>query len=168
MTEYATAVALPTTSFEEFVANRGRALAGFALLVTGNRADAQDAVQEALIGAYPRWQRIAAQGDPSAYVRRSIINRHISLRRKLSRLVALGDTEQPAPDRTTELIGRDWALKLVGQLPAKQRVAVVLRVLEDQGFPEIAALMGVSEANARKLVSRGLAALRSELERGRQ
>ena len=156
MTEYATAVALPTTSFEEFVANRGRALAGFALLVTGNRADAQDAVQEALIGAYPRWQRIAAQGDPSAYVRRSIINRHISLRRKLSRLVALGDTEQPAPDRTTELIGRDWALKLV------------LRVLEDQGFPEIAALMGVSEANARKLVSRGLAALRSELERGRQ
>lgn len=165
--EYAVAVALePVTSFEDFVELHGRALGGFALLVTGNRADAQDAVQDALIGAYPNWSRIASHGDPVAYVRRSIVNRHISMRRKLWRLVTLGDNPAAVADPTTDLIGRDWALRLIGRLPDRQRIAVVLRVIDDQDFTRIAAVMGVSEANARKLVTRGLKALRTLLEEG--
>jgi RNA polymerase sigma factor (sigma-70 family) len=165
--EYAVDVALePVTTFEDFVERHGRALAGFALLVTGNRADAQDAVQDALIGAYPRWAHIASRGDPVAYVRRSIVNRHISVRRKLWRLVALGDNPHAVADPTTDLIGRDWALRLIEKLPDRQRIAVVLRVIEDQDFARIAEVMGVSDANARKLVTRGLQALRTHLEKG--
>jgi len=42
---------------------------------------------------------------------------------------------------------------------------VVLRFYEDLDYPEIAAVLDVSEATARSHVHRGLAALRVELER---
>lgn len=67
MSEYAVRVAVTqATSFESFVASNGSSLAGFALMVTGNRQDAQDVVQDALIAAYPRWQRLSEGGDPLA------------------------------------------------------------------------------------------------------
>jgi RNA polymerase sigma factor (sigma-70 family) len=166
--EYAVGVALePLAGFEQFVAANGRALGAFALMITGNAHDAQDAVQDALIGAYPRWRRIVENGDPLAYVRRSIVNRHISLYRKLRRLVAIGDRQVVIGDPTADLVGRDWALRLIKKLPDRQRIAVVLRVIEDQEFAVVADVLGVSEANARKIVSRGLAALRSLLEEGK-
>lgn len=167
-TEWAVTVAMePEATFERFIAAHGRALAGFALMITGNAADAQDAVQDALIGAYPRWKRLVANGDPLAYVRRSIVNRHISVHRKLSRMVALGDRQGAMADPTGDFVGRDWALGMIAKLPHRQRVAVVLRVIEDQDFAVVADVLGVSEGNARKIVSRGLARLRSLLEEGR-
>ncbi|MGC3954853.1 MAG: SigE family RNA polymerase sigma factor [Propionicimonas sp.] len=157
-------MAVPSTlTFEDFVATYGRTLGGFALLITGNPHDAQDVLQEALIGLYPKWQRVAGQGDPLAYVRRSIINRHVSAGRKLRRLVSLEHSRTPTADPIPALDGRDWALRLIAALPERQRVAVVLRVMEDREFDDIAAAMGVSPTNARKLVSRGLAALRGNL-----
>lgn len=166
--EYAWAVALePEATFEGFIAVHGRSLAGFALMITGNAADAQDAVQDALIGAYPRWGRVVANGDPLAYVRRSIVNRHISMHRKLWRMVALGDRQTAIPDPTADLLGRDWALNLIAKLPDRQRVAVVVRVIEDQDFTVVADVLGVSEANARKIVSRALTKLRSLLTEGK-
>ncbi len=162
--QYAWRVAVPSTStFEDFVVAHGRALGGFALLITGNPHDAQDVLQEALIGLYPKWQRVAGQGDPLAYVRRSIINRHLSARRRLRRLVSLDPGRLPAVDPAPAVDGRDWAIRLIASLPERQRVAVVLRVMEDREFAEIADALGVSQVNARKLVSRGLAALRERL-----
>ncbi len=157
----------PDATFEHFVAVHGRSLGGFALMITGNAFDAQDAVQEALIGAYPRWARLIANGDPLSYVRRSIVNRHISVHRKMWRMVALGDRQTTIADPTVELVGRDWALHLIATLPHRQRVAVVLRVIEDQDFTVVADVLNVSRANARKLVSRGLATLRSLLKEGK-
>lgn len=43
-------------------------------------------------------------------------------------------------------------------------VAVALRVLDDHDYADVAAVLGVSETNARKLTSRGLATLRARLE----
>ncbi|MCA0294319.1 MAG: SigE family RNA polymerase sigma factor [Actinobacteria bacterium] len=163
--EFSMAAALePGLTFEHFVALHGRSLGGFALMITGNAADAQDAVQDALIGAYSRWDRIVDNGDPLAYIRRSIVNRHISVHRKLRRLVALGDRQGAVADPAPDLVGRHWALHVIARLPARQRVAVVLRVIEDQDFGVVADALGVSPANARKIVSRGLATLRSLLD----
>src|SRR5687767_8306865 len=74
-----------SVAFDDWVAARGPALLRFAHLVTGNLADAQDSVQEALAGAYPRWQRLCERGQQEAYVRRSIVNGHVSRWRSLGR-----------------------------------------------------------------------------------
>ena len=51
------------------------------------------------------------------------------------------------------------------QLPAKQRAAVSLRVLDELPYPEIAERLGISEPTARARVSRGLRTLRDLLAR---
>jgi DNA-directed RNA polymerase specialized sigma24 family protein len=52
--------------FDDWVAQRGAALLRFAYLVTRDHTRAEEAVQDALISAYPRWKRISRDGDPEA------------------------------------------------------------------------------------------------------
>jgi RNA polymerase sigma factor (sigma-70 family) len=67
----------------------------------------------------------------------------------LARVAALGD-------------GRPVAT-LLEQLPDDQRTAVRARVVEERSYEEVASRLGVSEATARKRVSRGLASLRARI-----
>jgi RNA polymerase sigma factor (sigma-70 family) len=78
--------------------------------------------------------------------------------------VVTADVDPGSVTPTGDLEDRDWALSLLTTLPPRQRVAVVLRVLDDHDYADVAAVLGVSETNARKLTSRGLAALRARLE----
>ncbi len=159
-------------SFEEYVTLRSAALLRFAYLITRNREDAHDAVQEALTGLYPRWRQISARGDVDAYVRRSIVNAHVSAWRKVRRLFPTADPEvagaPPVPDASDALADADQALRLCGELPPVQRAAVVLRFYEDRTFAEIAQILGCPEATARSHVHRALVALRARLEGGQR
>ena len=65
--------------FDAWAAERGRSLLIFATAVTGDREAARDAVQDALVAVYLRWRRLIVGGEPDAYARRVIVNRHISL-----------------------------------------------------------------------------------------
>jgi RNA polymerase sigma-70 factor (ECF subfamily) len=56
------------------------------------------------------------------------------------------------------------ALELVDELPGDQRAAVRARVIDERDYPDIAKDLRCSEAVVRKRVSRGLAALRRDLE----
>lgn len=101
MAEYAVEVAIrPAMAFEDFVAVHGLELGRFALLVTADPTDAQDVVQDVLIAVYPKWERIGSLDEPLAYLRRAIINRQISLRRRLRHLVALDEGRADPPDPT--------------------------------------------------------------------
>jgi RNA polymerase sigma-70 factor (sigma-E family) len=153
-----------TADFDDWVAARGPALLRLAYVLTGNRADAEDAVQDALSRALPRWEHIRTTGDPDAYVRRMVVNAHTSwwrkFRRRESPVAEVFDTgEEPAPRH--EERDRVWAACLA--LPEAQRVAVVLRYYERLEYAEIAALTGVAEGSVRSRVSRGLAHLRVTL-----
>lgn len=159
-----TAVAV---DFAEWVAARGPSLLRLAYLLTGSRAEAEDVVQDALSRALPRWSRISSLEDPDAYVRRMVVNGHTSMWRRFRR------REQPV-ERLPEAVGRDatamsddhlvlWQACL--RLPEDQRVAVVLRFYEQREYADLAALLGVAEGTVRSRVSRGIAALRADLER---
>lgn len=157
--------------FDDWVAARGSALMRFAYVLTGHQDQAEDAVQDALSRALPRWERIRQADDPDAYVRRMVVNAHTSWWRRFRR------RESPAEDpvgRAAPTAGRDtdpgaatvdqlvlW--EACRRLPTDQRVAVVLRYYEDLPYAEIAARTGVREGSARARVSRGLATLREEL-----
>jgi RNA polymerase sigma factor (sigma-70 family) len=51
--------------------------------------------------------------------------------------------------------------RILGELPARQRAAVVLRYYEELPDRDIAALLGCREATVRSLVARGLHTLRA-------
>ena len=149
--------------FESYVAARGPALLRLAYVLTGNAADAQDVVQDALSRALPRWDRVAAADDVDAYVRRMVVNAHVSwwrrFRRRESPVEQVRDSVVPGPGPDDSGLWQACAA-----LPRDQRVAVVLRYYEDLGYAQIAALTGCAEATARSRVFRGLAALRALLD----
>ncbi|MDN4162691.1 SigE family RNA polymerase sigma factor [Nocardioides abyssi] len=153
--------------FDAWVAARGPALLRLAYTLTGERADAEDVVQDALSRALPRWERISRVDDPDAYVRRMVVNAHVSWWRRFRRRESPVEEVRPtgaAPAADAGLAGeRDRLWRACRALPEAQRTAVVLRYYEQLEYAEIAALTGVREGSVRSRVSRGLAALRVEL-----
>ena len=150
--------------FDSWVAARGPALLRLAYVLTGNATDAEDVVQDALSRALPRWSRISTVEDPNAYVRRMVVNAHVSRWRKVRRREVPVEVVRDRPVPTgVAAEDRDRLWRACRALPPDQRTAVVLRFYEDLDYAEIAALTGVREGSVRSRVSRGIAAMRHEL-----
>ncbi|MEZ0581116.1 SigE family RNA polymerase sigma factor [Nocardioides sp. MH1] len=152
--------------FDAWVEARIAALLRFAYLVTGSQTAAEDAVQAALVSACEKWARVSRRDDPDAYVRRMVVNAHISAWRRAGRrespVAAVRETS--GADPAAEVAQQDAVWRLCAALPPQQRAAVVLRFYEDLDYPEIATVLGITEATVRSHVHRALTALRRELE----
>jgi RNA polymerase sigma-70 factor (sigma-E family) len=153
-------------TFEEFVAARLPAVLRFAGVLTGDRARAEDVVQEALIRASGRWQTIGQLDRPEAYVRKMIVNEFLSWRRRSWRLVPGGTGGlggQPVPDPAVDYAERDAILIELAKLPRRQRAVLVLRYYQGLSDPEIAEVLGCRPGTVRGYAARALAALRAEM-----
>ncbi|PXY30397.1 E family RNA polymerase sigma-70 factor [Prauserella sp. PE36] len=152
---------------EAWIDVHGGALLRFAYLLTADRDRAADAVQDALVAAYPRWERIVAHGDPGAYLRRSVVNAHTSRwRRSLRREQPVADVAGLAgqiDDPADRIAIEDALWLLCRSLPRKQRAAVVLRYYEGRSDAEIAATLDCSVSTVRSQIHRALATLRTRL-----
>ncbi len=153
-------------SFSDFVVARGHELTRFAHLLSPNRAEAEDLVQDTLASAYASWRRIERAHSPEAYVRRMMVNRHISLWRRHRNRVEPRHLlpEVPTADTTGRADVSDALLRLVRDLPPKQRAAVVLRYYADYPDRDIAEALGCSQATVRSQISRALTSLRDLAE----
>jgi RNA polymerase sigma-70 factor (sigma-E family) len=152
--------------FTEFVRDHGGALLRTATLLTGDRARGEDLTQTALARAYAQWDKVAAADLRLPYVRRLLVNSHLSWLRRLT------NTEQvieSIPDRGDEndLQARhaqaDELRTALRQLSPRVRTAVVLRYFDDLSEAETARLMGCSAKTVNNSVGRGLAVLRELL-----
>jgi RNA polymerase sigma-70 factor (sigma-E family) len=154
--------------FRAYVEARQGALLGMAWLLTGDWQHAEDLVQTALAKVWPRWSRIAAKGDPDAYVRRAIVTTYLTWRRRRWH----GERPELVPD----LVSRDDAYaesdlraafgRILPELPPRQRAVVVLRFYDDLSVEQVAGLMGCSVGTVKSQTSKALAHLRvvSEIE----
>jgi DNA-directed RNA polymerase specialized sigma24 family protein len=80
--------------FSSFASARSVRFVGIATLLCGNRAQAEDWDQSALEKAYLRWHRIE-RDDPFTYVRRTVVNQHLSwIRRHASTERLIGDVAE--------------------------------------------------------------------------
>lgn len=75
------------------------------------------------------------------------------------------ELEEDSLARLSAADGERWVAALLDQLPAEQREAIEARVLRDESYEEIAGRLKTSSQVIRKRVSRGLATLRSEVEK---
>ena len=155
--------------FELWVTEKSDALLRFAYVLTGDRALAEDAVQDALTTACARWGRVSRADDPEAYVKRMVVNAHISWWRRFRRREApVTDpvrTAYAAPDGAADRAESEAVWALCATLPDKQRAAVVLRFYEGLSYAEIGELLHCAEATARSHVHRALAALKTTLSK---
>jgi|SRR5690348_2687719 len=151
--------------FEEFVRERSPALLRLAYLICGDSFLAEDAVQDALLKARRRWDRITTADHPEAYVRRIVVNQCLTWRRnRSSREVPATIAEGAEQDVSAEMAERDLVWRAIGTLPGRQRIVLALRYYEDLPDDEIAAYLDVAHATVRSLAARALATLRNNMD----
>jgi RNA polymerase sigma-70 factor (sigma-E family) len=156
--------AVGDVSFDEWATARLAGLLRFAYLVTGSQHAAEDAVQDALTSACAKWSTVSRTRDPDAYVRRMVVNAHVSGWRRTRRESPVELVRDAALESAAERLSTaDAVWRVCRSLPRQQRAAVVLRFYEDLDYPEIAQILDLAEPTVRSHVHRALAALRTEL-----
>ncbi|HYN93866.1 MAG TPA: SigE family RNA polymerase sigma factor [Pilimelia sp.] len=152
--------------FREFVEVRYAELLRTAYLLTGSTHAAEDLLQGSLLRALRRWRQV---DEPMAYVRRIMINQHISVWRRIgSRELLTGVLpERAGRDEAAAHATRDELVRALRGLPPRTRAVLVLRYWEDLSEADTAAILGCSVGSVKSQASRGLARLRSVLQADR-
>jgi RNA polymerase sigma-70 factor (sigma-E family) len=130
--------------------------------LTSDRDDAEDIAADVLAAAWEHYER-GEINDLRSYLLRAVANRSKSwLRRRYVRMrvhgTASGDDRgiRWHPDT---LADRDEMWTALHQLPARQRITVVLRYYEGLSVEETARVLGVREGTVKSNTARGLAKL---------
>ncbi|MGH3280001.1 MAG: RNA polymerase sigma factor [Trebonia sp.] len=137
-----------------------------ALLMLGDRAAAEDVVQDAFLGVYRRWKRLDAPDRAEAYLRSAVFNGCRDALRKRSRWLqrdwgaAVGPGEPPSAEAMA-LLSEDRRRLLAGltRLPVRQRETLVCRFYLELSEEETARVMHISRGTVKSTTSRALAAL---------
>jgi RNA polymerase sigma-70 factor (sigma-E family) len=135
-------------------------------LTGGNRADAEDLVQVTLLKTFQAWDRISDLAAIDTYVRRAMVNAHISTwrRRRVDEYPTDEVPDQPAGDLADQYELQELVARALGRLPRQMRVALVLRYYDDLTEPEVSQAMGVAVGTVKSTVARALAKLRADEE----
>ncbi len=158
---------MATTSrqgFTEYVAARRQRLHATAYLLCGDDQRAEDVVQTALTKLYVAWPRVQQADSVDAYVRRTIVNTHLTearrpWRRERAGLDPVDDVEAPAAPGETD----DDLWEALRGLPRGQRQVVVLRHYWGLSVDEVATDLGISAGTVKSQTSAALTRLRKHL-----
>lgn len=167
----------PTATLEAFLAEVGPRAFRFAETGLRHREDALDAVQEAMLKMLAYRERPAAEWPPLFWriLRTRIIDAQRRRRFRLSWLSSatrddgevMDWADEAGPDPSRSHDSREaWARlrQALRDLPARQREAFTLRVLEEFDVAQTAHIMGCSEGSVKTHLSRARAALQTSLE----
>ncbi|AUS81474.1 RNA polymerase subunit sigma-70 [Actinoalloteichus sp. AHMU CJ021] len=156
-------------AFDELVRRHTPRLYRVALRIVGDRADAEDVVQDAWISAWRALPRYRGDAEPSTWLYRVVTNAALGRLRRRRRM-----PEQPMTDAAAAILDTmpapgggpeagvlrqergDQVQRAIATLDSSQRVPLVLREFEGLDYEEIAAILGV-----------GVPALRARLHRAR-
>jgi RNA polymerase sigma-70 factor (ECF subfamily) len=149
-----------TQRFDDFYRDEYHRLVPVIAALLGDRAGAEDVVQEALSEAQRRWTDVVELDKPGAWVRRVALNRASNTRRRSGResraLARLRIVRaEPEPDRLPD----DELWTFVRDLPDQQRRAVVLHYVGDLSVADVADVMECSEGTVKTHLSRARAQL---------
>lgn len=152
-------------TFEQYYQRDYRKLLGLAFVLTGSLGPAEDLCQEALTEAHRKWATISGYDKPGAWVRRVMVNKGSSRRRKLRseakallRLGTRAELQVEPTERTLEV----W--EAVRRLPERQSQAIALHYWDDLPRSDIAEILGCSDETVKTHLKRGRAALAEHLE----
>jgi RNA polymerase sigma-70 factor (sigma-E family) len=149
---------------EQLLAERGSSLLAAAIALAGSRQDGEDLLQAALERVLRKPRRV--HEDVEGYLRRVLYNlaadgwrRRGTWKQKLLPVLR-AETRYAEPDQTSQVDLRDALVRMLGQLPPRQRAVIVLRYWEQRSETETAALLGCSEGTVKSAAARGLQNLR--------
>jgi len=148
----------PDLSFTELYRARYASLVRLASVVLDDDEVAEEVVQDAFARLHLRWDRV---DDPASYVHRSVVNacRDVLRRRRVERAFlrrSHPSSTLPEPDYLGDALAR---------LPARERIALILRHYEGFSEQQIAETLHCPPGTVKTLLHRGTQRLRRQIER---
>ncbi|MBI2149166.1 MAG: RNA polymerase sigma factor [Acidobacteria bacterium] len=153
------AVAGDISAFEQVIGRFERRVMTLAFRLLGTTEDAQDAAQEVFLRAYRYLHRFDSGRLFEPWLVRMTVNVCRDLGRKRQRypnVILEADLLRASGDPHSELNSeeqRQMVRRALGELPEKERAAVVLRDLEGFSTAEVAGILGSSETTVRSQIS---------------
>jgi RNA polymerase sigma-70 factor (ECF subfamily) len=151
-------------SFESFFEAESRTLFRRLWLITGNRAEAEEIMQDAFLRMWERWDRLGRVEDLTGYLYRTAMN---VFRRRYGRallamkhVVGVG----PGEDEFARADERQVVRSVLAGLSPRQRAALVLTEMLGFSAAEAAKSLGVRPATVRALAFQGRAAFKKAME----
>ena len=139
-----------------------------AYLLTGDRSVAEDIAQDAFVRVSGHLAHLRDGGAFDAYLRRAVVN--LAKNHFRHRAVERAFLERANPASATQgheqpLVERETTMAALARLPQRQRAAIVLRFYEDLTEDAIAQILRCRNGTVRSLVTRGVQALRADIQR---
>lgn len=142
-------------AFADWVTARWTHLLKLGRAIAGDEQRGADLVQDALEKTLLNWHKV---DEPDAYVRRLMVNRSISVWRKVRRERPLTELREPVTDARP---ADHELLTAVRRLPPRQRAVIALRYYEDLTEAQTADALGCSIGTVKSQASRAMATLRA-------
>ena len=152
-----------TRTFEGFFDEESPVLFRRLCLLTGNRTEAEDVMQEAFLRLWERWDRVSGMDDPTGYLYRTAMNVFRSRYRR-ARLATRRAVGLAPRDEYAEADARRTVTRALRALAPRQRAAVVLTDLIGFSSEEAGRALGVKASTVRALATQGRETLRRTME----
>jgi RNA polymerase sigma-70 factor, ECF subfamily len=162
-------VAGDADAFAELARRHRDRLWSVALRTMGDREEAADALQDALLSAYRRADTFRGDSAVTTWLHRIVVNACLDrFRRRTARPTApLGELDPPqGGDESAAAELRIDVNRALRQIPEGQRLALVLVDMEGLPVAEAALILGVPEGTVKSRCARGRAALAPLLRTG--
>lgn len=157
--------ARPTLEFDGFYRTHYPSVVRLAYSLCGSMQIAEELAQEAFVSAHTRWRRVVGFDRPDLWVRRVVINRSISYRRREAIERKAVARIRPARDHESEpVVGDDAVWQAMRELSPRQAEVLALFYVEDQPMSAVAEILGLGSETVKTHLKRGRAALASKLE----
>lgn len=155
-------------AYEELVRRHQARAYTLAVRMVGDRGDAQDVVQNALVKAWAALPGFGGDARFSTWLHRIVVNECLSFLRRRRPVPTAEDVERADVadvERAVEDVARDEALRRgVQALPVEQRAALVLTSFLGHSYDEAAAVLDVPVSTVRGRVARARRALLVAME----
>ena len=141
---------------DEVMRERSPRLLAYARLLTGDDAEAQDVLQDALVRSFSRDRAFDNANVAEAYVRRAIPSVFIDRLRKRKAAERAHDKDVAIGGRDVLHADSDVVLDVraaLAALPPQERTCVVLRFYDDLTVPQIAAQMRLADGTVKRYLA---------------
>ncbi|HEY6568517.1 MAG TPA: sigma-70 family RNA polymerase sigma factor [Actinomycetota bacterium] len=155
---------LEVTSFEEFFDNERARLFGALAVMSGNRAEAEEVMQEAFLKVWERWDRVSAMESPEGFLYRTAMNVYRSRLRRATVVIRKATNLLPEDDALVEVERRDEIVRLLRTLTPRERETIVLTSYLGFSTEEAGRLLGIRANTVRVLTSRARNSLRRQIQ----
>jgi len=154
-------------AFGELVRRNRDRLWAAAVSTMGDREEAADALQDALLSAFRSAHTYRGESAVTTWLHRIVVNACLDrVRRRRARPVRplaelMADQEPVAVEPDHDTAREVWAA--LAQLPTEQRIPLILLEIQGYAVTEIAAMLGIAEGTVKSRCARGRARLAAML-----